>query len=109
MDDVATVIVLRDIGGNAWVDVAGDVLTADHEAEVFARIECHARWSQGDFDFHDFALRQFLVAVETLHRDDVGAELLVKMATADAQATVGTTVLRHAAMVFQHVMGTRRG
>ena len=69
VDDVLAVIVLRDIGENTGVYVAGDVLTADHEAEVFAGIECHTRWSQGDFDFHDFALRQFLVAVETLNGD----------------------------------------
>jgi len=41
VDDVATVIVLRDIGGNAGVYVTRDVLAADHEAERLARIEGH--------------------------------------------------------------------
>ena len=57
MDDVATVIVLRDIGGNTGVYVTRDVLAANHEAEELAGIERHACGSQRYFYFNDFALR----------------------------------------------------
>ena len=109
MDDVLAVIVLRDIGGNAGVYVTRDVLTADHEAEELAGIESHASGSQRYFYFNDFALRKFFLAIKTLNGDDVGAELLVKMATADAQAAVCTAVLSHATVVLQHVVGLGRG
>ena len=109
MDDVLAVIVLRDIGGNTGVYVTRDVLAADHEAERLARIEGHTRGSQRYFYFNDFALRKFFLAIKTLNGDDVGAELLVKMATADAQAAVCTAVLSHATVVLQHVVGLGRG
>ena len=90
VDDVLAMIILRHVGGNARVYVAGDVLTRHHEAEGLTRIESHAGGSQRHFYLHYLALLQLLVTVKALYGDDVGRELLVQMAAADAQTPVGT-------------------
>ncbi len=91
------------------MNVARDVLAADHEPQILAGVESHACRSQRDFNLHDFAFRQLLVTVKTLNGNNIGRQSLVEMATADAQTAVGTRVFCHTAVVLQHVVCTGRG
>ena len=108
VNDVATVVVGRDVGRHTRMHVARDVLRRDHEAEGFAGIERQAGGCQGHFDFHDFALRELFLAVESQYGDDVGRLCLIEVTVRDAQTAIGSRVLGHPAVVLQHVVSAGR-
>ena len=75
-------------------DAAQDVVAADDEPQLLARLQRQPYREKVDVHAGDFAGRQLLDPVEAVDRDGVRRAHLVEMAQGHAQAAVGALVLQ---------------
>jgi hypothetical protein len=75
--------------GHPWAE---QILRADDQSKLLARIEHQTDWQQIDFDLNDRAGVEFLDAVEAVHRDFVRRQRLIQVSHRHAQTAGGTLV-----------------